>query len=229
MNLEQYKKRKAETIHPYELVRSFCTSCWQPEFNCFCSQIKKFDPKIEFVVLIHPLESHRRIATGRMSFLSLKNAHIIRGSEFKNNYKVNRLLSEKGYRNMILAPGRTAKDLTSMSNSEKEAEFTGDQKLRIFVIDGTWSNAKGMVNKTPELLKLPKICFTPPAPSNIRVRKQPNSNCYCTLEAIHHTIELIGHSQGFDVKSRLHDNLFKPFNWMVEGQLERLKAGKLWR
>ena len=229
MNLQQYQQNKKTQTTGQFRPRTICTDCWQPSFNCFCHQIEKFDPNIEFVILIHPIEARRRIATGRMSYLSLENSHIVRGSEFSKCLIVNQLLADTNYNNVILSRGERALDLTTISEQEKQKHFTTGKKLRIFVIDGTWSNAGSMINRSPNLQKLPRFCFTPKTPSNIRVRKQPNPMCYSTLEAIHHIIELLGPSQGFDKSLRTHDKLLKPFNWVVDQQLSRIKNNKHWR
>lgn len=209
--------------------RTFCRDCWQPGFNCFCHKVEKFNPHIEFVILIHPVESRRRIATGRMAHLSLENSHIVRGVEFSENPIVCNLLDEEGYQNIVLSPGENATNLTGMESSEISEQFPGDKKLRIFVLDGTWSTAGKMFNRSPNLRELPRYFFIPQTPSNIRVRKQPNEKCYCTLEAIHHTIELLGPSQGLDISTGIHNKLLKPFNWVVESQIERINANKNWR
>ena len=46
----------------------------QPEFGCYCRHIKKFDPKIKFIILIHPIELKRRIATAAGPNFSLREA-----------------------------------------------------------------------------------------------------------------------------------------------------------
>lgn len=230
MDVQTYRQKKQAEIEPkYREDRERCLGCWQPKFNCFCHTVNKFDPNIEFVVLIHPIEARRRVATGRMSFLSLENSHILKGSEFPDDKKLNELLNEPGYRNIILSPGVDAVNLTGLPQSKIKEHFPTDKKLRIFVLDGTWTTAKKMFNRTPELQKLKRYFFVPEKESNIRVRKQPNANCHCTLEAIHHTIELLGPSQGFDIKSRIHDNLLKPFDWMVETQIKRIEENRKWR
>jgi hypothetical protein len=52
------------------------------------------------------------------------------------------------------------------------------------------------------------------------VRKQPAQECYSTIEAIHHTIELLGPSCGFSVAQREHDRLLFIFDKMVSRQLD---------
>lgn len=229
MDIENYLQKRQAEKPQFRADREICRGCSQPKFNCYCHVIEKFNPKMEFVILIHPIETKRRIATGRMSYLSLENSYLLRGSHFPNDPKLDALLSEPGYRNIILSPGVAATNLTGLPEDKIREHFPQDKKLRIFVLDGTWSNVGKMFNRTPGLQKLQKYFFIPDKPSNIRVRKQPNKKCYCTLEAIHHTIELLGSSQGFDTASRLHDNLLKPFNWMVERQIERIKANRSWR
>ena len=230
MDIEGYRLKKKNEVAPVRRDdRRHCLACWQPKFNCFCHVVNKFDPNIEFVVLIHPIEARRRVATGRMSYLSLENSHILKGSDFAGDTQLNNLLNEPGYRNIVLSPGLHATNLTGMPQEKICEHFPRDKKLRVFVLDGTWTTAKKMFNRTPELQKLKRYFFIPETQSNIRVRKQPNEKCYCTLEAIHHTIELLGPSQGFDTATGLHDNLLKPFDWMVDSQIDRIKNNRNWR
>ncbi len=98
--------------------------------------------------------------------------------------------------------------------------FKPNKNIVIFVIDGTWRTAKKMINQSPCLNTLPRISFTPPAPSRFHVRKQPRPECYSTIEAIHHTIELLGPVRGFPLGERRHDSLLFAFENMVRRQLD---------
>lgn len=219
MNLQDYKKKRAELHLQQRQYRSLCSRCIQPNFACYCAHIAPFDPLINFVVLIHPIEVKRRIATGRMSHLSLKNSYLIKGQDYTNDRLVNDLIEDPSHQSMILYPGASSCNLSHLNNDEKQSLFAKNKKLRIFVIDGTWATARKMIRLSQNLKSLPRICFSPGKPSNFRVRKQPNSHCYSTIEAIHHTIELVGEVQGFCVKDRTHDRLLTTFNYMVERQL----------
>ena len=227
MNIADYKRKKADLLLAEPKYRNMCKVCCQPDFGCYCSQVQTFDPNINFVILIHPIEVKRRIATGRMSHLILKNSHLIKGQDYTHSDQVNDLINDPNYHSVILYPGQTSKNLSLMFNHDKEALFPKNKKLRIFLIDGTWATAKKMINQSKNLQTLPRICFSPTKASNFRVRKQPNPNCYSTIEAIHHTIELIGESCGFAVKERNHDILLKVFDYMVERQLTFVKEAAL--
>lgn len=223
MNLELYleNRRRRESAEPR--FRELCPTCLQPGFGCFCADVVPFDPGVKFVVLTHPIEMKRRIATGRMSHLCLKDSHLIVGHDYSENAEVDALLNDPSLHCVILYPGRSSVNLTAQSGPERRANFPPDKKLAIFVIDGTWATARQTARQSRNLMALPRICFVPPAPSNFRVRKQPAPECYSTVEAIHHTIELLGTTFGFDPESRLHDGLLRVFDGMVERQLKFIR------
>ncbi len=182
---------------------------------------------MSFVILIHPIEVKRRIATGRMSHLCLKDSYLIKGQDYTQNDTVNELIADTNYHSIILYPGIKSKNLSTLAVHERAELFPKTKKLRLFIIDGTWATARKMIRQSQNLKNLQRICFSPTTPSNFRVRKQPNSACYSTIEAIHHTIELIGETQNFDILSRQHDNLLNVFNFMVENQLEFIRQSNL--
>lgn len=223
MNLHAYRERRLLLLEQEDKFRQLCTKCFQPEFGCYCAYVRRFDPKIQFVILIHPIEVKRRIATGRMSHLCLENSRLIAGQDYSDNRDVNEILADSSVHPVVLYPGPSSVDLTSMSGSERARLFPTEKKLAVFVIDGTWTTARKMV-RSANLISLPRICFSPRSPSRFRVRKQPKANCYSTIEAIHETIELLGEGRGFDVAEGEHHALLDVFDVMVERQLHCLRT-----
>ena len=223
MNLQEYRERRQLLISQEKTYRDLCTTCLQPSFGCYCPHVQQFDAKINFVVLIHPIEVKRRIATGRMSHLCLQDSHLIMGQDYTKNEEVQKLIDDPQFHSVILYPGAKSQNLSDMTTEARGAIVPEGKKLRIFVVDGTWATAKKMVRQSQNLISLPRICFSPSSPSNFRVRKQPAAHCYSTIEAIHHTIELVGDSQGFATASREHDKLLYVFDKMVERQLEFIR------
>jgi len=226
LNLQHYKQKREEQIQQEPQFRELCTTCLQPEFSCYCPAVQRFDAKIEFAILIHPIELRRRIATGRMSHLTLKHSHLILGQNYSENNQVNRLLADSRYHPVILYPGRQSKNLSVLNPQERRELIPPGKKLLVFVIDGTWATAGKMIRQSHNLLSLPRLCFSPEKPSNFRVRKQPAPGCVSTIEAIHHMIELIGPACGFDISAREHDKLLHVFDTMVERQLEHIEISK---
>lgn len=219
MNLDSFKLRREQIQQEAKTYRNLCVTCLQPEFGCYCEHIQTFDPKIKYMILIHPIEMKRRIATGRMSHLCLQNSELVVGQNYSQNQRVNEIIENPNYDPVVLYPGRHSQDLSQMNYAQKARIFSGDKKPVVFVIDGTWATARKMMAQSKNLAELPRVSFTPPGPSQFRVRKQPGVECYSTIEAIHYSLELLGEHVGFDTASREHDRLTFVFGKMVERQL----------
>lgn len=219
MNLATFRERRNQAQAQEPRYRQLCWTCRQPDFSCFCAWLKPFDPRARFVILTHPLEMRRRIATGRMSHLCLKNSKLIVGHNFSENDQVNSLLQDPDSHCLLLYPGPNAKNLSQMPSEARRSLLPKHKTPVLFVVDGTWGTARTTVNQSENLKKLPRLCFTPLSPSNFRVRQQPRVNCYSTIEAIHHTIELLGSAFGFAVDGGEHDSLLEAFDHMVNRQL----------
>ena len=219
MNRELYLEKR-KILESLEVkFRQNCLECRQPSFNCYCQYIEKINPGIKFVILTHPIEVRRRIATGRMAHLCLENSELIVGHNFSQNAQVNALLENREFHSVILYPGRNAQNISQLPTQEQTQFIPLEKKLAIFVIDGTWNTARKMLHLSQNLKMLPQICFTPTRLSNFRVRKQPAPQCVSTIEAIHQTIELIGRHFAFKLETREHDKLLKVFDRLVEQQL----------
>lgn len=223
MNLKQYYAARERFHESQPQYRRLCLNCRQPDFRCYCAHLKPFDPEIKFVILIHPLEMKRQIATGRMTHLSLKNSELILGYDYSQNERVTEIVNDPAYHSVVLYPGPSSVNMTSLLPAEREDIFPKQKKLVIFVIDGTWNTARKTIRLSENLKNLPQIFFSPERPSRFRVRTQPKPECYSTIEAVHHTIELLGSSRGFNTHSREHDSLLHLFDRMVEQQAAYVK------
>ncbi len=222
-DLQTYLENKQLRLKAAPVYRTMCKTCLCPEFSCYCEAVQTFDPNIQFIILIHPIEYNRRIATGRMSHLVLQGSKLIKGQDYSNNLEVNQILSDPSNFPVILYPGVRSKNLSHMSAEAKKMLFPSNKKVTFFVIDGTWATARKMIRQSQNLQNITRLCFSPSAPSNFRVRKQPAPHCVSTIEAIHETIELLGDACGFSTASRQHDQLLYAFDYMVERQLEFIK------
>lgn len=230
LNKQEYLDRQAARAETATKYRNLCVTCLQPEFGCYCTQVQKLDPKIKFVILIHPIEHKRRIATGRMSHLCLKNSELITGQDYSANQRVNAILEDHQNSCKILYPSKKSLNLTKILNQDSSrppAIFEQGKLPVVFVIDGTWATAVKTLRQSRNLQTLSQICFTPSQLSQFRVRKQPAKEYVSTIEAIHHTIELLGPGAGFKTEQREHDKLLNVFNYMVERQLEFIRKASL--
>ncbi len=225
MNIEAYKKQREKLEKQAVQYRELCSTCVQPGFGCYCQHIQSFHTPIKFVILIHPIEVRRRIATGRMSHLCLKNSLLIHGQDYSKNDQVNEILEDPEHQSFVLYPGAQSKNLSDLSPPQRKEIFDSSKTPVLFVIDGTWATAKKMMRQSQNLAALPRLSFTPPKQSRFRVRKQPAPECLSTIEAIHHSLELLGPAVGFQSQEQNH--LLDVFDKMVERQLDFIRLAQL--
>jgi DTW domain-containing protein YfiP len=227
MKKQEYLARKAWQIDPVQTSRrGLCPRCLHAPLTCFCAQLKPFDPKIKFVILIHGREAQKKIATGRMAHLCLENSELIPGYDYSENTRVNAILQDPENECVVLYPGSSSANLSEFSPSARRERFAVNKRLVIFVIDGTWITARKTMQRSANLASLPRICFVPATLSRFRVRKQPGEICFSTIEAIHQTIELLKDARG--LSGRPHDSLLRLFEAVINQQIELSSQPKLY-
>ncbi len=227
MKLEDYQRKKLSLQVSKRPPRSWCRRCRNPERTCYCEYVHPYHSKIRFVILISKGEARRSIATGRMAHLCLPNSVLIEGHDYTHHPEVQALLADPGHFPLVLYPGRNATCLNGLSQEQRSTFFPTDRVPLVFLIDGTWAQAKRIARLSRNIVQLPQVCFTPKTPSAFRVREQPKEHCYSTIEAIHFLIDFFeGH------QTSEHHGLLKVFDAMVEKQLSfetQYKSFKLTR
>lgn len=172
MNLSEFHKNRQFFESQQEKFRNLCPRCLQPEFGCYCREIKPIDPKMRIVILIHPIQARRRIATGRMSLV--KNSRLIRGQNYTENDEINTILKRsRQSESDPLSRKKNSVNLSDPENIHRAVWYDRKKTLNLFVIDGTWATARQMLRQSQNLSELPRVSFTPTKLSQFRVRKQP--------------------------------------------------------
>jgi len=224
MNLERYLEQRALRAAQSFRPRLRCEPCKRPSSECCCDQYKPFDSATQIVLLVHPYEAKRAIATARLTHRCLTNSLWFQGSVFESHPGVEAVLTDPTAAPVLLYPGRGARDLALPETHE--TLFPEGKRPVIFVLDGTWAQARRMRRLSTQLHSIPMVCFTPTRPSRFRVRKQPKANCYSTIEAVHHLLDMFYDPGDPRPKApRPHDNLLQVFDAMVEKQLRHQKRG----
>lgn len=214
MNLDTYRRKKAELVLSEGEFREVCSRCRRPQSACYCAAIRSFSSEIEFVILIHRDEARRGIASGRMAHLCLNNSRLLVGTNFSKNAELNSLLHNPQYFPVVLYPGPKSVNLSGLDLRARRDLFPPGRRPLMILIDGTWAQARKVKRLSTNLHDLPFVCFTPPTPSRFLVRQQPHPDCYSTIEAIHRLIELLG------PRDNSHGNLLEVFEHMVQTQLD---------
>lgn len=169
------------------MSRETCYRCFWPKDLCWCPSIRPMETRTRFVFLMHPKEFKREKAgTGRLTHLCLPQSTIHMGLGFDADPQVQAIIRDPALYPVLLYPGTTARNL---SRGDLTPAELGGRRLVVFILDATWSGARKMLKLSPSLQQLPRIMFTPTAPSRFVIKQQPQAGCLSTLEAVH---ELLG-------------------------------------
>ena len=182
--------------------REVCLRCRRPRVACFCAALTPVPSRTRVVFLQHPREAKVPVSTCRMAHLSLPNSELHIGLSAAGNPALEALATTPGV--AVLFPSESATDIGDLSTSPDI----------LVVVDGSWSNARKVVEGCPVLSKLPRLKFLPTAPGNYRIRREPKPHCLATIEAAAHVLERLE-----DAPARFTP-ILSAFNTMVEQQLE---------
>lgn len=146
------------------------------------------ETRTRFVFLMHPKEfKQEKAATGRLTHLCLARSEIHMGIAFDAHEEVQALIRDPDNHAVLLYPGRDATNLSDDTGARLDAfrRETQGRRLVVFLLDATWSLGRKMLKLSPSLQRLPRIMFTPAAPSRYLIKQQPHAGCLSTLEATH--------------------------------------------
>lgn len=197
------------------MSRETCYRCFWPKPLCWCSSIQPMDTNTKFVFLMHPKEfKHEKAGTGRLTHLCLANSEIHMGLAFDDDAAVQALINDPAHFPVLLYPGVEARNL---SHGDLTSDDLAGRQLVVLMLDATWSGARKMLKLSPTLQRLPRVMFTPSAPSRFIIKQQPQAGCLSTLEATHETLLVLERS-GLD-RYPLPDQLLSLFARMQEFQI----------
>jgi DTW domain-containing protein YfiP len=217
MNLEAYRRRKAELAAQAAVPsRPRCYRCRKPALTCYCASVRRVEAPMEVLILMHPLEARHPVGTGRMAHQCLPGSRLILGTHFDGDTRLAKVLADDSLHPLVLFPGPTAHDLSRLQPAARQALVPAGKRPLLIVIDGTWHCARKLLHRSPDLQRLPRICFTPSRASGFVVRRQPKALCFSTIEAIH---EVLGLFDPAPAGPRSYDGLLAAFDEMVQHQL----------
>jgi DTW domain-containing protein YfiP len=188
---------------PVPQARPICPRCRRPTPTCYCAHLVPQATRTRVVVLQHPREERTAIGTARMAHLALTGSVLRVGLDFSADPVVNGALAERPDR-YVLFPGPGAVPIEALPR---------EHPITLVVLDGTWWQAKKLLNLNPQLAALPRVGFSPAQPSDYRIRRQPAEFCVSTIEALAEVLGKLEHDPA------RFATLLLPFRAMVDAQL----------
>ena len=179
--------------HVHE-ARALCERCQRPHRVCLCAALPPVPVVTQTRVLIlqHPVEAKKTVATVPLVELCLANCTVVRGIRFEPELREIQAALDEGYRPLLLYPGPDAQPLeewgarTDSSVHENDPEgVMQPQKVLLILADGTWRQAHHMLRHSPRLVAACQcVSFSDATKSDFDpLRREPAKHCISTLEA----------------------------------------------
>ncbi len=194
-----------------ELFREVCYRCRRAQRVCLCGAIEPIAPAAKVVFLQHPREARNVVGTTRIAHLALAGSRLFQGVDFTDDAHVMRALADEAAHSAVVYPGPGARPAEELAAREGP--------LTLWIIDGTWSQARKIWKQNPWLQRLPAYRLAPEAPGNYRIRKEPAAHCLATIEATAQILDVVAGERG------RHAGLIRAFDTMVERQLGFAHSG----
>ena len=145
-----------------------CGRCFAQTRHCFCDQIPELETTVKITVIRHWKERLKPSNTARLADHAIPSLDLI---DFGAP-------GSPPWSNPDLITPNTALLFPDPDAPQAEAPD------HIIVVDGSWAQARKMVNKIPGLKALPRFSIRPPATGIVRIRRSPEPGMVSTLEAI---------------------------------------------
>ena len=166
-----------------------CPQCYLPAHVCLCAEITQVDCGIEVIVLRHTLERKRNSNTGRLVGAALASARLL----------------DYGVPNAPLDTAVLAGPGTALLYPRPSA-VDAPPPSRIILLDGSWSQARRMAQRIPQLRGMPSLSL--PAPSRLlpRMREGKSPEQMSTAESAIAALRVLGEDAAANhLESLLHE------------------------
>ncbi len=144
-----------------------CERCFAQRRFCFCESIPVVTTKVRITVIRHWKERYKPSNTARLAAHALPSLQLI---DFGAPEGPASLPSLNTAGTALLFPDP---DLPEIERPD-----------HVIVVDGSWAQARKMVNKIDNLKDLPRFAIAAPEPDFTRIRTPPMQGMVSTLEAI---------------------------------------------
>jgi len=156
--------------------------------QCICEHIPSIQNSAHFALLTHSNELARETNTGKLMMQTLEHCEVIEWQRKTPPQKLLDQIHNKQVQPFLVYPSEHSVSLTEIS-------FPKSNKVppALFIIlDGTWQEAKKMINKSDWLKALPCIHLDVSQRSGYQLRRNQEDGHLCTCEVASQILEGTG-------------------------------------
>ncbi|MEM7167143.1 MAG: tRNA-uridine aminocarboxypropyltransferase [Planctomycetota bacterium] len=194
-----------------------CRRCFFPPGLCVCDELQAVHVPFHVAVIRHRTEIALVSNTGRFVPRLLSDASLhelgLRDARFDGSW-----LQDPRRNTLVLFPQAGAEPL--QPSMMDDLETATSRPLTLVLLDGTWSKARRMLRRVPELQTARRVALPLPRPQGLSPRKAPDPMAHCTLEAAAAAVTALGFT---DAGAHLWENARRLIERIrhVQGRIRR--------
>jgi len=170
----------------YRLLR--CSTCYLPSAWCICTCTPTIHTPTQFWLLMHPDEYLKPTNTARLIAASIPHTRCFSWYRTAPPAGFIELLSDRRFLPYLLVPQGDARLFEGL----RARPWLPHRVPAFVLLDGTWSQARKMLHRSPYLQGIPSIAIQPRAPSTYRLRCQRCAQHLSTVEVAIALLEQLG-------------------------------------
>ena len=155
-----------------------CLRCFLRAPRCLCAGLPRIATRTRVLILRHMMERWKPSNSARLVALALSNARLADHGASDNLAELDDFMSE------VEAPD------TWLLWPDGERAAPGCRRL--VVVDGSWSQARRMVQRIPQLRALPRLSVAGSIGRGERLRRAPAEGALSTAEAVAAALAALG-------------------------------------
>ncbi len=181
-----------------------CPVCRLAHHLCLCELLPTIPTRVRVLMLRHYKEKHKGSNSARMVDLALPNCTI----------------RDYGARDSTLdLEGLTGPGVALLFPSDGGATLAPEDVKTLVVVDGTWSQARRMMNRIPGLVTLPRLDVALHATDRVRMRRSPVPGRVSTAEAVAYALDLVEGPGVGDALMSLYETQVERV-WQARGRMD---------
>lgn len=167
-------------------LKNRCHACWLQLGHCLCADVQRIETATRLVFVRHSIERTKTTNTVRVAMLALSNAELWEYGSPHERFDDSVLKQPDTW---LLFPD--GQPVSSLATPPK----------RLVVVDGSWAQARKMVQRVDGFRGLPRLSLPPPEVDRVRLRQPHIPEGRSTMEAVADALTML---EGPEKGEQLH-------------------------
>jgi len=177
-----------------------CADCRLPHAYCVCDLRPSVATRAGMCLLMGDIEALKPSNTGWLIADLVSDTWAFAWARTRVDPRLLALLEDPQWQPYVVFPGEFVEASRVVGEVLPPQVEDGHPRRPLFILlDGTWTEARKMFNKSPYLSRFPVLSLNPGTVSNYRLRRSTRDDHFCTAEVAALCLALAGETRAAEV------------------------------